>query len=246
MPDLSNKAKYTRPALLLLAVLLTLGMLRLGVWQLDRAEQKRVLVERIAERAQQPEVELSELILEQTAPLVTQRYRAVTLTGRYQDEPPLFLDGRVRKTRVGYEVYSLFVTEQGQRVLINRGWVYAGQSRAQLPKVGLSTAKQILRGRLNVLAPPPPMWDDRFPVHTGQVWQYLSLAQLRAQYGQNLQPMVVELHPELVEQELLIEWRSIDDSDVAVHQGYAFQWFSMALAFAIASLVLLIKSLNRN
>ncbi len=245
MPKIFTKAILTRPLLLLLAVLLTLGMLRLGFWQLDRAEQKRTLVEHTAERAQQPEIELGELLQSSEAMLETQRYRAVTFTGRYEDKPPLLLDGRVFKSRVGYQVYSSFVTTQGLLVLVDRGWVYAGASRDQLPEVSLSTTTQTLRGRLNILAAPPPMWDDQYPTRAGRVWQYLSLAQLRTEYGQNLLPMVVELHPDLAEPGLSVEWRTLDASDVGMHNAYAFQWFSMALAFAIASLVVLIKSLRR-
>ena len=42
----------------------------------------------------------------------------------------------------------------------------------------------------------------------------------------------------------VVNWQSINDEWVFKHQAYAFQWFSMALVFAIACLILLVKSIR--
>lgn len=241
-----RKNALTRPVLLILAVLITLAMLRLGVWQLDRAQEKNLLVEQRDALASDKQVDLDQLISElSVSALANQRYRSVFLEGRYISEGPLFIDGRVQNNRVGYDVYSVFETNAGHLVLLNRGWVYAGSSREVLPYVPEPSLATKMYGRLNVLAPAPPMWNERYPAQTGSVWQYFPTEDLTAQYGQNLVPMVVELAPELEASGLSIQWTAADDSGVAMHKGYAFQWFSMALAFVIACLVLLIKSIKR-
>ena len=246
MAKLISRSALIRPILLILAVLVTLAMLRLGVWQLDRAQQKSVLVEQRIAVSNDKQVDLDQLILEQgVAGLTDQRYRPVSLQGGYTNDAPLFVDSKVQNNRVGYDVYNVFKTISGHLVLINRGWIYVGVSRDILPDVPKPKLDTPLYGRLNVLAAPPPMWDDRYSVQTGSVWQYLPLKDLTAQYGQNIAPMVVELAPELEAPGLTIQWTGADDSGVAMHKGYAFQWFSMALAFVIACLVLLIKSLGR-
>jgi len=52
---------WKRPALLALALLLILAMLRLGVWQLDRASQKQVILDEQVQRSKLAAVSLSAL-----------------------------------------------------------------------------------------------------------------------------------------------------------------------------------------
>ena len=237
---------FVRPILLILAVLVTLFMVRLGVWQLDRAEEKNVLVVQRNALSNDAQIDLDQLLIDTgVSTIAAQRYRSVSVQGSYVDNAVLFIDGRVQNNRVGYDVYGLFETSRGHRVLINRGWVYAGASRNVLPDIPEPNSAMTLYGRLNMLPPAPPMWDEDYPAQTGSVWQYFPIEDLTAQYGQNLVPMVVELAPELEASGLSIQWTAADDSGVAMHKGYAFQWFSMALAFVIACLVLLIKSIKR-
>jgi surfeit locus 1 family protein len=221
-------------------------MLRLGFWQLDRAEQKQQLVEQRQTLSDADRIDLDKLIgSTDLSQMTEQRYRRISVQGQYLETKPLFLDGRVHNSRVGYDVYGLFETRAGHRLLINRGWVYAGSSRDLLPNIAVPDLEQNLTGRLNLLAVAPPLWDESYPAHMGSVWQYFPLQDLTAQYGQNLLPMVLELNPALAKFGLTIEWLDEDDFGVAMHKGYAFQWFSMAAAFVIACLVLLVKSLRR-
>ncbi len=238
-----------RPMLLVLGVVIILIMLRLAVWQLDRAELKNQFLQQRIELSQAPAIDLDELIIEvDSVPLIEQRYRSVTAQGVYVEGQTLFLDGKVDNTRVGYDVYSLFRTTQDNLILVKRGWVYAGLSREKLPQVSLPdiVSGRSIHGRLNALAPAPPMWDERYPSNKDNVWQYFPYDKLVEQFGQNLLPMVIELRPEDAAPGLSMQWTAIDASEVAMHKGYAFQWFSMAAAFFIACLVLLIKSFKQD
>jgi cytochrome oxidase assembly protein ShyY1 len=105
----------------------------------------------------------------------------------------------------------------------------------------------MLDGRLNLPPTKPPLWDDDFEVSDGQVWQYLPINELTERLQLDLISMVVELAPDSHNaggDNLKRRWQSIDDKWVATHHGYAFQWFAMALAFFIATLVLLLRSVK--
>ena len=74
---------------------------------------------------------------------------------------------------------------------------------------------------------------------SGQVWENLHLDRYRKVTGLTLQPLVV-LQENNVKDGLLREWTR-PDSGASRNLGYAFQWFSMALAILILYLVLNVK-----
>ena len=124
-----------------------------------------------------------------------------------------------------------------------------GEYRSILPKISTPEGSQSLQGRLNFPYQKPPLWNDKYDVSDGAVWQYLPIEELVQQTGLDLLPLVLELAPhKSVDSALLepiINWQSIDDEWVFKHQAYAFQWFSMALVFFIACLIVLLKSIRK-
>ncbi|RBP53080.1 cytochrome oxidase assembly protein ShyY1 [Arenicella xantha] len=228
--------------MLILAVVLILAMLRLGIWQLDRAEQKRDMLSSLISKSQRVAVPLAS-VNRNDANL---RYTSVTASGRFLPEKTVLVDRQVVAGQVGYTVVTPFEVEgMSDAVLVARGWVSAGQSRAVLPTVETPVETLTLTGRLNFPAAQPPLWDDKYPVSDGLVWQYLPLTEVAQEMTLSLFPLVLELAPDTVGPAALrIDWPAIDDQWVAKHQGYAFQWFAMAFAFFIACVVLLLRRRN--
>jgi surfeit locus 1 family protein len=238
--------KLKTPLLLIAALIIALIMLRLGVWQLDRAEQKRQIFVDQQAKVTQPALDLRDLIESLLASDASAlRFTPIIVKGRYLAKKSIYLDNQVVGGQVGYKVFTPFELDGSDwSVLVNRGWLPVGESRKQLP--GLKTSSQTLEltGRLNLPPPPPPMWNDKYPVASGKVWQFLPIEQYQAQMQLMVLPLVVELAPEYVgevESALIRRWAQIDDQWVAKHQAYALQWFAMAIAFLIACAVLLLK-----
>lgn len=233
-------SKIKLPLLLLIAVIMLLAMLRLGVWQLDRAEQKRtILQQRQAQSAQAP-VTLASLIPKLKKD--QDRFRRVTANGVYLPEKSIYVDNQVVNGQVGYQVYTPLELSAGHVVLVARGWLAVGESREKLPNFDTAQSMQSLSGRLNLPIAQPPLWDDAYQVNDGPLWQYLPIDQYAEQMQLSVLPLVLELAPEPPEvgnTQFVRKWASINDEWVAKHQGYAFQWFAMAIAFLIACLVLL-------
>ena len=124
--------------------------------------------------------------------------------------------------------------------MLARGWVSVGESRQTLPIIVTVDGPLMLQGRLNAAPAQPPLWDQKYAVSTGDVWQYLPIPEVATVLQAKVFPLVVELELNASDDLALVrKWPEIDDQQVAKHLGYAFQWFAMAVAFFIACLVLL-------
>jgi len=232
---------------MIIGLLICLGMLRLGVWQLDRADEKQMLLDQVQDRAQQKPVDLSSIVgILDAANTQNYRFKSVVVTGRYAPNSSVYIDNKVVNSKVGYTVLTpLQVVDTPWWIMVDRGWLSAGLDRANLPPFKTDRSAHQLNGRLNLLPPKPPLWDDDYPVADGALWQYFSIAEYTAQTQLQLLPMVLELAPETtieVDPQLIRRWAKIDDQWVAKHHGYAVQWFAMAAAFLIACVVLIVRT----
>ena len=235
---------------MILAVVICLGMLRLGIWQLDRADQKQTILTQSMTRSLQAPVALTSI----SSPLNTanieneHRFLQVYVEGRYLPDQTLFLDNQVVDSKVGYAVITPFVfAESGLAILVNRGWIGKAESGNQLPIIETPLEKITLTGRLNNPTEQPPLWNESYPVYQDDVWQFLPIDKIRQETQLDLMPLVLELAPDddSASDELVRRWQTLDDEWVNKHKAYALQWFSMAIVFFIACLVLVLRS-NKN
>jgi surfeit locus 1 family protein len=114
------------------ATLLLLPLLTgLGVWQLERASWKQGLVD-----MHEGQGRLSPVSLEVASSGGDMQYRRVFARGHYDMEQQLLLDNRTFNGHAGYHVLTpLKLADSGNVVLVNRGWVPVGNSRAVLPEI---------------------------------------------------------------------------------------------------------------
>lgn len=239
------KRPYLLPIMLIVGVVVILAMLRLGVWQLDRAQQKQTLLDQVQQRADSEAKPLTQLHAG-TALSGWQtefRFQPVKMTGQYHAHSTILIENQVLNKQVGYLVITPFeVQGLEQWVMVARGWVNAGATREERPNVSTPEGNVTIEGRLNAPPAQPPLWNSDYAVNQGEVWQYLPIDLYAKQIQQPVLPLMVELAPENAgTQGLHTYWQAINDQGVAKHNGYAFQWFAMALAFFVACLVLLIK-----
>jgi len=235
----NTNAAWKLPVMVIFGVLIFVAMLCLGVWQLGRADEKKRILDESRSRSDQAAVAINDL----DPAAEDLRFSKVRLTGTFVPDKTIFVDRQVVRGQVGYQVFTpLQITGTEKHALIARGWVSVGESRAKLPSINTPHGAVSLLGRLNRPPAKPPLWSDDTPVADGAVWQYLPIDEYAQQMRLNLFPLVVELAPETPPSAaLLIDWPEIDDHWVAKHQGYAFQWFAMALAFLTACIFLLIR-----
>lgn len=106
----------------------------LGKWQYGRFEERSAESARITANLKRPAVPLEQLDTVGGNVPQAVKYRAVTVTGRYDPAHELVVRRRVQNSRVGFYVVTPLVTPQGA-VLVNRGWVPAGATAEAHPQV---------------------------------------------------------------------------------------------------------------
>lgn len=200
----------------------------LGIWQLERAGEKQSQLKQWQQQAGSmswPEQQASGLAVGQP----------VTVTGQY-GEVSWLLDNRTRDGAPGYEVLTLFFPEQGSPVVVNRGWLQAPRRRDQLPEISRPTGTLRVEGRLSEFPEPPvlktvPSEDGGWPKRT----QSLSHAQA-LDIQNNVAGLVLRLSGTEQPGAYRADWAP-DRMGPQTHYGYALQWFSLAVALVILTLV---------
>lgn len=212
--------------------LCVIGLLAsLGVWQLDRAEQKRAL-RAVFERAlDAPPLDLALHELEAPA---RHPWRRAEGHGHYV-EPSFLLDNRVRDGRVGYEVLSSFRLDDGAQILVDRGWMAAPALRTEIPSIPQPEGVTAIRGRL---APAPStgvmLGAAAEPEQVGPALhrlQHVDFPTLNARFPPGYLPMLVYLDAEDAAG-YDRNW-TLPAPDDGKHTAYAVQWFAMAGGVAI-------------
>ncbi|MFQ5937963.1 MAG: SURF1 family protein [Acidiferrobacterales bacterium] len=227
-----------------LAVVILLPVLvGLGFWQLDRAQQKRAIQAEYDTRSSDARIEIGSR--QQYAEDL--RFYRVIAHGAYEPDYQVLIDNRVLHGRVGYHVITpLRIRHSEVRVLVNRGWVPMGRTRDDLPAAGAPTGMQEIKGIATVpraqvfmLAEPAPL--------TGRwqkVWQHMDMRRYAEAVPFPIQPVVILLDPDSPAGGFLREWARLD-AGIAVHQGYAFQWFALAAALLVIYIVLTVRAAKR-
>jgi cytochrome oxidase assembly protein ShyY1 len=219
----------------LLTALLFPGLIFLGFWQLDRAEEKSNIALREGQRAMAEAVSLADLdALAQD----TLAYRKVTLSGYYVPEAVVFLDNQMRDGRYGHDVFGVFFDEPtAQYVLLNRGWVPGDSSRRSLPEIEVPSGELFLSATVYVPPGEPYLLaEDQFgALEWPLLVQTVSSSALRALLQNELADRLFTAELRLLPEELSgfrRDWPVVNVSPEK-HRGYALQWFTMAAALLL-------------
>lgn len=203
-------------------------LIGLGLWQLDRAGQKQ----RMLDSWKQEALNLS---WPQLVARGLDSGRPVVLTGRYGQQTWL-LDNRTRDGSSGYEVITAFYPVKGPPVLVNRGWVKAPRTRDQLPEIATPESLNELSGRLSEY-PVPPVLASSTDVQRGWPRRVQSLpASVAKKDVSGLPGAMVKLADKDQPGAFRADWAP-DIMGPQTHYGYAIQWFALAAALTILTVV---------
>lgn len=207
-------------------------LLSLGLWQLDRADEKRVLLEESESRAVGEQIDLNWLD-EMTA---DNRFVPAKAVGHYRSGQQWLQDNQVYRGQAGYHVYSLFelAGRPGRALLVNRGWHPVGADRSLLPRLPLPEGELRLEGRLDTPASVGLKLGDLQlnPYSELNVLPYMDLSVVAEAAGVELFPLVLVLN-EGQAGVLQREWTTAEMIGPEKHLGYAVQWFALACALLI-------------
>lgn len=192
--------------------------LALGLWQWERADDKRDYLARL-EAA--PRLE---------APTETPPPGArIVLRGEYLADETLFLDNRTHEGRLGVAPLTPFRDRQGQLWLIQRGFLATGPTRDD-PTIDTPGGEVRLEGRWQASGEAAPLFG---PNREGNRLQRIDLSAWRLGEG--------FAHAGWVHLERgpghLASWWQPSVVPPSRHLGYALQWWGLALAAFVIMLV---------
>lgn len=226
-----------------LTLLVMTALSSLGNWQLQRAVEKRQLMN----QAEQGRVQVLPLDA-QHAPTLA-RYQRVSLQGHYEPQQQVLLDNMPstapsNKGQPGYRVLTPFRLDDQSLVLVDRGWVPLGVDRRQLPVVAVDVNTRRLTGMLDELPRPGVRAGDAGVGETWpQVLNYPTLAELRRLYGPALHSRILLLDAQAADG-FERTWQIDLGFSPERHVGYAIQWFGMALAVFVIFIVVNLKRIE--
>lgn len=228
-PGRPTRRRWRRPRLLpTIAAVLTVALtVSLGNWQLRRADEKRGIQQRIDAVNRDTPVALGGGEID----VAGLDGRLVSVRGNFVPEGTVYIDNRTRKGIAGFHVVTPVRIERSPRhVLVLRGWIAQDfHDRNRLPPVPtppgvvevIGLAQASIDQVLELRAAPEPGPADR-------LWQNIDFDRFSRWSGMPLQPLLVR-QANALDDGLVREWPAAG-ADVAKHQGYAFQWYSMAAA----------------
>jgi len=227
----------------ILFLLLMIMLVRLGFWQLSRADQKRAIIaEQQAKLAMAPKIIDGGLSDTQNL-----QYRRLQVDGTFEDKYLIYIDNKINQGKVGYDVVQpLHIKDSQQYVLVNRGWVPMGKSRQLLPQIKVPQGQVSLLGIAKYNTRDVATFGDANRSRQGwpAMVRWLDIDSLRKETGLNLLPFVLLLDPGSPHG-YVREWKFIN-MPPEKHISYAVQWFAMALVLLVIYLVVNMKRINKS
>lgn len=191
-------------------------LLALGIWQLQRLQWKETMLAEIESRIEGAPAVLPEGYESQM------KYLPVVVSGTTTGEEIDVLSG-TKESGGGYQVISAFVTDDGRRILLDRGFVDQDHKRDPRPPVALEVAGNLHWPEEKGSATPAPNLAEN-------IWFARDVPAMAEKLG--TEPLLV------VAAEVRGDPQGVEPIPLAVegipnnHLSYAVQWFMIAAVWA--------------
>jgi surfeit locus 1 family protein len=229
-PVFSRRFAFRPVPFLATVVLVILGIV-LGNWQTARAAQKIALQQQLADAARQPPLVLDAATLASTPPAQL-AFRHVSMSGHFIDWP-VALNNRPSNGRAGFYLVMPFeLAGSHLNVLVARGWLPRNVADPlKLPPYPTPSGEVRIEGVVKSDFGHIMQLGGADTLKPGAVVQNLSPAQLAQASGLTVAPVVVEQTG--TENDGFVRDWPAPSLGVVKHQGYAFQWYALAVMAAL-------------
>ena len=147
---MSSQVKAKEPWALFksfITLLLIILCLWAAQWQYHRGVDRHARNSVIEERIAKPPLALSEV----EGALEDYEWQMITANGRFDSSKQILLRNRYNEGKYGYEVLTLFTSDDSQNFWVDRGWVEAGATATTAPVVTPVPDGQVsIKGRLRL------------------------------------------------------------------------------------------------
>jgi surfeit locus 1 family protein len=192
-----------------------------GNWQHRRMLEKEALLAKISAAKAAPTIQLPTDVRDWGS----WRFRAVTLDGEFDARHQILIDNAQHAGRVGFNVVAPLMLADGRAVLVDRGFVPAGASRASLPSPPLPAGHVTIDGRIDI----PSRRYLELGTHVtpkGPLWQHVDTNEFAQATGIPVLPIIVrDIGPHATGLELD---EALPETGVEKHVSYMLQWYTFA------------------
>ena len=221
----------------LLVVVAVAVMIRLGIWQLDRLDQRRAFNARVEAQLVETPFELSGQNLE--SDLFNMEYRTAFAGGEFDHQRQVVLRNQDWQGRLGVHLLTPLVIEGADAaVLVDRGWIpyedFTAGNLSQYDAAGQAQVEGIIRRSQS--KPPIGGRADQVPgpgEPALEAWNWINISDISQQLPYQLLPVYLAAVPNPGEQSLPYRAELELDLTEGSHLGYAFQWFIFAAILGI-------------
>lgn len=223
-----------------LAILAIIAFCGLGVWQINRLQQRLALNEKINTQMAAPPIALDPARVDPNA----LEYRVVSVRGTFDPTQEVFLRNRSYNGATGYHVLTpLRLRGTDKAVLVDRGWiplpVAEGREQADYaPPRGEVTVRGVARvSQEYTVGPQDPPFSDARP--RLDAWFQVNIPRIEQQVGYQMLPIFVAEQPSSDAPQSLPIPAATEDLGPGSNLSYAIQWFSFALITLIGYPILI-------
>tara|TARA_B100000767_G_C19688741_1_gene502974 strand:+ start:527 stop:1231 length:705 start_codon:yes stop_codon:yes gene_type:complete len=214
-----KQSLQTNKLLTIFSIFFVVVFIFLGAWQIERASQKLDLLNAFDLEQQSPPSRLS---------AISSEWSRVFVDGIYDVSNQILIDNQIHNGKVGYKIFTPFIYDGNQMVLVDRGWISQGQSRADLPQISFTPKARRIVATVTVPEKGVLAGSEVLSESWPKVSQTKSVKILSSVFAEPILDMVLVLDPGSAQLAEYIQIKPFAITPVK-HYGYALQWFTMSI-----------------
>jgi len=210
-------------------------MIRLGIWQLDRLEQRRAFNAQVDLARGQPVLDLNHAGA--VTDLTQMEWRTVQYSGEYDFANQVAIRNQYYVSQYGYHLMTPLRSD-GMAVLVDRGWIPADGNSAAVDwrKYDASGEVQVT-GQIRLGQGKPAFGGIEDPVPADgsrlEVWNNADVEKIGLQLPYPILAVYIQEQPDPADQQPPIPFQPEIELTEGPHFGYAMQWFIFASILSI-------------
>ena len=213
----------------LLVVIGTLVLVRLGIWQLDRLEQRRAFNVQVTTARAQSVLDLNQKV---PADVNKLEWCAVQFIGQYDFENQIAIRNQYYGNQYGYHLLTPLLS-QGTAVLVDRGWIPAdGNSTPEDWRKYDETGEVKVIGQIRLGLGKPAFGGvaDALPADGSRLslWNNADVPQVAKQLSYPILPVYIQVSADPSDTEPPIPFQPEIELTEGQNIGYALKWFTFA------------------
>lgn len=202
-------------------------LVSLGIWQVQRLAWKESMLAEIETRIAADPVNLPT-----TFDPEADRYMPVTVSGSFDERTLRFLIS-VKREGPGYRLVTPFITDDGRKIMIDRGWIGVEDALPDVPKGQVAVIGNLHWPReVDGYTPEPDI--------AGNTWFAREVDRMASELG--TEPVLVvardRSYPDPAVTPLPVDTAGIPND----HLQYAITWFSLALIWLAMTVFFVLRA----